>query len=104
MVRQKMNQCNDEQREEELSTMYKTLDKEVKKSARKDKRHFYETLAGEAEQAAGKRDLTTLYQITRLLSGKRSMQTKPIKDDDENLIRKGEKQRKQYRQTTSRSS
>ncbi|CAH8482691.1 unnamed protein product [Heterobilharzia americana] len=72
MVDQKINQCKDAQRQEELSTIYKTLDKEVKKSARKDKRHFYETLASEAEQATGRRDLTTLHQITRLLSRKRS--------------------------------
>ncbi|CAH8536319.1 unnamed protein product [Heterobilharzia americana] len=71
-VKQKINQCKNEQREEELSTTYKTLDKEVKKSAQKDKRHFYDTLASEAEQAAGRRDrdLTTLHQITRLLSGR----------------------------------
>ncbi|CAH8291638.1 unnamed protein product, partial [Heterobilharzia americana] len=96
MVKQKINQCKDAQRQEELSTMYKTLDKEVKKSARKDKRHFYETLASEAEQAAGKRDLTTLYQITRLLSGKRPTQMKPIKDEEGNLITKEEKQRKRW--------
>ncbi|CAH8626989.1 unnamed protein product [Heterobilharzia americana] len=96
MVKQKINQCKDAQRQEELSTMYKTLDKEVKKSARKDKRHFYETLASEAEQAAGRRDLTTLYKVTRSLSGKRSTQMKPIKDDEGNLITKEEKQRKRW--------
>ncbi|CAH8428937.1 unnamed protein product [Heterobilharzia americana] len=63
-------QCKDEQRNEELNTTYKTLDKEVKKSARKNNRHFYNTLASEAERAAGSRDtdLTTLHQITELLS------------------------------------
>ncbi|CAH8619556.1 unnamed protein product, partial [Heterobilharzia americana] len=96
MVKQKINQCKDERRKEELSTMYKTLDKEVKKGARKDKRHFHETLASEAEQVAGKRDVTTLYQITRLLSGKRSTQMNPIKDEERNLITKEEKQRKQW--------
>jgi hypothetical protein len=44
------------------------MNKEVKKSARTDKRVFYDTLATEAEQAAEKRDLTTLYKITRTLS------------------------------------
>ncbi|CAH8556828.1 unnamed protein product [Heterobilharzia americana] len=38
----------------------------------------------------------TLYQITRLLSGKRPTQMKPIKDEEGNLITKEEKQRKQW--------
>ncbi|CAH8441559.1 unnamed protein product [Heterobilharzia americana] len=37
----------------------KTFDKEVKKSMWKDKRHLHDTLASEAEQDTGKRELTT---------------------------------------------
>ncbi|VDQ09874.1 unnamed protein product, partial [Trichobilharzia regenti] len=45
-----MTECKDGQQKEKLSSMYTTLDKEVKKSARKDERQFYDTLATEAEQ------------------------------------------------------
>ena len=44
------------------------MNKKVKNSARKDKRLFYDALATEAEQAAGKRDLSTLYKVTRTLN------------------------------------
>nr|CAH8838906.1 unnamed protein product [Trichobilharzia regenti] len=96
MVREKMIQCKDGQEKETLSSTYKALDKEVKNSARKDKRRFYDNLATEAEKASDKRDLRTLYQITKSLSGKRSTQAKPIKDSQGNPITKEEKQIKQW--------
>uniref|UniRef100_A0AA85ILE8 Reverse transcriptase domain-containing protein n=1 Tax=Trichobilharzia regenti TaxID=157069 RepID=A0AA85ILE8_TRIRE len=96
MVKEKMIQCKDGQEKETMSSTYKALDKEVKKSARKDKRRFYDNLATEAEKAAGKRDLRTLYQITKSLSGKRPTQAKPIKDSQGNPITKEEKQIKQW--------
>uniref|UniRef100_A0AA85J9N5 Uncharacterized protein n=1 Tax=Trichobilharzia regenti TaxID=157069 RepID=A0AA85J9N5_TRIRE len=68
----------------------------VKKSAREDKRKYYETMANEAEQAAGKGDLATLYQTTRHLSGKSSTQIKPIKDDNGKSITKEVEQRKHW--------
>ncbi|XP_013401097.1 uncharacterized protein LOC106166982 [Lingula anatina] len=48
---------------------YKSKDKEVKKSARSDKRVFVEKLASEAEQAAAQGDMGTVYKITKQLSG-----------------------------------
>ena len=54
MVKQKMNRCKDEPQKEELSSKYASLNKEVKKSARKDKRQFHDILATEAEQADGR--------------------------------------------------
>ncbi|CAH8489661.1 unnamed protein product [Heterobilharzia americana] len=95
MVKQKMNQCKDAQLKKELGTTYRTLDKEVK-SARRDERHFYDTLVSEAEQAAGKRDLTTLYQMTRLLCGREEINTDETNDSDGNLVSKEEKQRKRW--------
>ncbi|CAH8596194.1 unnamed protein product [Heterobilharzia americana] len=82
-------QFKDEQRKEELSTAYKTLDREVKKSAWKDKRHLCDALVSKAKPAAGRRDLTTT------LSGKRSTQMKPMRDSARKLVTKKEKQRKQ---------
>ena len=39
---------------------YRTLDKEVKKSARQDKRRFVEDLGKEAQDAADRRDTRTV--------------------------------------------
>ncbi|CAH8479693.1 unnamed protein product [Heterobilharzia americana] len=78
MMVQKMNQCKDEQRREEVSTTYKTLGTEGKKSVRKEERCFcYDTPVSEAEQAAGKR----------------SRQMKPMEDSEGDLDTKEEKQR-----------
>nr|CAH8820473.1 unnamed protein product [Trichobilharzia regenti] len=86
MVKEKMIQCKDGQEKETLSSTYKALVKEVTNNARKDKRRFYDSLTTEAEKAAGKRDLRTLYQITKNLSGKKSTQVKSVKDSQGNPI------------------
>ena len=54
--------------------------KEVKRSARRDKRVFVEKLANEAETAAAKGDLNTVYKITKQLSGQNNTCNKPVKD------------------------
>ena len=41
------------------------MDHEVKKITKLDKRKFVERLAEEAEEAAGRRDLKTLYTIVK---------------------------------------
>ncbi|KAH3773150.1 hypothetical protein DPMN_174505 [Dreissena polymorpha] len=64
------------------------MNKEIKKSTSTDKRVFYDALATEAEQAAGKRDLSTLYKITRTLSTKKSNQNMPVKDSEGHTITK----------------
>ena len=46
---------------------YKGKDKEVKKSARNDKRSFVEGLAAEAKCAAGRGEQSTVYKTTKRL-------------------------------------
>ena len=55
-------------------------DKEVKRSARRDKRVFVEELANEAETAAAIGDLNTVYKITKQLSGRNNTCNKLVKD------------------------
>ena len=57
----------------------------MKRSARKDKRNFIETRAEEAEKAAKKGDLNTVYKITKELSGKAS-QVPPVKNKNGKLL------------------
>ena len=50
---------------------YTKKDKQVNTSARVDKRQCVERLATEAEAAAERKDMNTVYQITRTLRGDR---------------------------------
>ena len=51
----------------QLQTLYSALDKEVKKSARADRKAYIEKIAEEAEAAASKQDMGTLYKLTKSL-------------------------------------
>ena len=71
---------------EQVQTACKNKDKEVKRSARSDKRAFIDELAGEAEQAAARRDLSAVYKITDRLCGSNTNHSAPVKDKDGNNI------------------
>ena len=93
----KINSCNDTEEKRQLQTEYRDADKEVKKSTKKDKRDYQEGLATEAEEAAEKRDLSTLYKLTKTLSGKlNNTNNKPVKDANGNLISKEQEQRQRW--------
>ena len=72
--------------EKQLKDSYKAKDKEVKKSARRDKRTHLEEKASQAEQAADRGDLNMVYKITKELCNTNSHRTMPIKDKDGNTI------------------
>ena len=95
-VKQQIIHCQEAGEKQELRERYTILNREVKKSARKDKRLFYDALATEAQQAAENRDLSTLYKVTRTLSGKRSAQVRPVKDNAGNPIAKEPDQRRRW--------
>ena len=50
---------------ENLQKAYSEKDKEVKRSARKDKRAYIDKLADDEEKAASKGDLNTVYKISK---------------------------------------
>ena len=52
----------------EAHRLYTEANKEVKRSVKRDKKDFVERLAGQAEEAAGQRNLKELYDITRKLA------------------------------------
>ena len=55
--------------QQQVQKAYKGKDKEVKKSARNDKRSYVEGLAAEAESAAARGEMSTVYKITKRLCG-----------------------------------
>ena len=53
-----------------LRIEYTRLNKEVKKSARQDKRRFYEDITEQAQQATNGNNLSETYRLARKLTGK----------------------------------
>ena len=81
-----INQTQDQQQKQDLLAQYWETNKQVKNSVRQDKRNFSNELTEEAETAAGKRDMKRLYEITRLLSGKNKIQSRPVKNKNGEII------------------
>ena len=65
-----------------LSGEHTALNKEVKKSARRDRREHVECMTQDAEDAAGRGDMRELYQITKRLVGKKSTQPQHVLSKD----------------------
>lgn len=72
---------------ERAEMQYREKDRQVKTSARRDKRQYTEKLADEAEAAAERKDMKTVYMITKKLRGDRGQnQDLPLKASDGTLI------------------
>nr|KAG5685242.1 hypothetical protein BaRGS_035258 [Batillaria attramentaria] len=65
-----INHTDDQDHKRDLQAQYWDVNRQVKRSARNDKRNFINDLTEEAETAAGQRNMKRLYEITRTLSGK----------------------------------
>ena len=83
---------------ERIQEAYKEKDRQVKKSAKSDKRAFVEDMANKAEQAAAKGEMSTIYNITKKLSGKYTNQSAFVKDKDGNILRTEEEQAARWAQ------
>ena len=82
-AKEKMLNAKSSRQTERTQQEYKIRDREVKRSAGKDKRNFIKKLASEAEEAAEKRDFGTVYKITKLLCGNSTNHSIPVKDKRE---------------------
>ena len=69
-----------------LRTEYKEKSKEVKRSIRSDKRKWMDGIASEAEDAARKQHMRTLYGLTKVLCNERSKNSTTILDKSGNLV------------------
>ena len=72
--------------QQQVQKAYKGKDEEVKKSARNDKRAYVEGLAAEAESAAARGELITVYKITKRLCGNYTTHSAPVKGKDGSII------------------
>ena len=54
----------------------------MKKSCRRDKRHWIKSKGAEAQEAANRNDIKSMYRIVRELTNSRSISSVPIKNKD----------------------
>ena len=86
LAKQELSQAKTRQQKQRAAAKYSTLAKETKNKLRADKRAHINTIADEAEEAAGKGDLKTLYATTRLLSGRYSNPNRPVRDKEGKML------------------
>ena len=67
-TKEKINNTRSERLKEKHRSFYSELNKQVKRMTRADKKDYIEKLADEAEEAAGRNDLKTLYKINKQLN------------------------------------
>ena len=91
-TKKKINDTKSQRIKNQLQTRYSTLDKEVKRKTKADKRAFIEKLADEAETAAQMQNMATLYKITKALAGGFKNCDIPMKDGDGVVITSVEEQ------------
>ncbi|XP_073841391.1 uncharacterized protein [Musca autumnalis] len=87
-----------------LRAEYRAIAKAVKRSARADKRKYLESLADEAEKAAGSNNMRQLFQIIGRLGKQNFNQNKPIMDINGQLLTSTEQQTQRWKdhfETTS---
>lgn len=77
---------------------YKAVAKAVKRSARNDKRKFFENLASEAEVAAGANNMRELHLLIGRLSNQNINRNHAIKDADGQLLTNTDEQTRRWKQ------
>jgi len=97
-LRQQVNQAKTRLQKQHASTVYNEMAKEVKKSLRSDKRQYFNEIAEQAESAALKGDLKTLYSTTKQLSGRRNNPNRPVRDKKGKLLTSVEDQIARWRE------
>jgi uncharacterized protein with von Willebrand factor type A (vWA) domain len=80
ILKQQIIRESNGERKEVLDVQYRDMRQKIKKSAHRDKRKWSEYLVDKAEKEKEMNDSHTVYKITRMLSGKLSAKTRPIKD------------------------
>ena len=87
-----MNQAKARQQKQQASDRHSAFSKTVQKELRADKQMYFKTFADEAEKAASKGDLKTLYATTRILSGRHCNPNRPVRYKEGRLLSMAEDQ------------
>ena len=75
---------------------YTAVNREVKRSIKKDKRDYIDDLARQAETAAGQGNMKDLYLVTKKLTGKFQQTDKPVMDKNGNPLTTTNEQLKRW--------
>ena len=79
-IKEQINASRTEEEKRIAKEKYSNAHRDVKNSLKKDKNAYMEELAEKAEQVAANGHMRIVYQTTRVLSGKFSKPTVPVKD------------------------
>ena len=91
-----LNNCRTRAAKARAQEEYKAVDREVKRSIKKDKRDYIDDLARQAETAAGQGNLRDLYLVTKKLTGKFQQTDKPVMDKNGNPLTTTNEQLKRW--------
>ncbi|XP_073811689.1 uncharacterized protein [Musca autumnalis] len=81
-LKAEINKANSPNQKGEKLRQYNSEDKKVKRSARKDRRNWIQSLAEEAEKACQTGRLKDLYKITKQIAGNNKCSAKPLKNEN----------------------
>lgn len=93
-----INQCRDDEEKQCLRARYNEVHRQVKRSARSDRRKQVEQLAERAQVAAERGDSKDLYNITKQLSQKSFSESKPVRSKEGELLTNSEEQLKRWKE------
>ena len=85
-LKSRINNTKSSRIKQELQDQYRNTNKQVKRLIRRDKRAYLEELASAAEEAASHNQQGTVYKITNLICGRKSRNTKHIKNKEGQLL------------------
>ena len=80
----------------QLRTKYKEKNMEVKRSLKLDKTKWIQSIAFEAEEAAGRQQMKTLYALTKKLCNERPRNNAKVLDKEGRLLSKKEEVQKRW--------
>jgi len=82
-----VNMARTRNQRRDASRRHQELNREVKRSCRRNKRVYVESMAERAEEAGRRDDVKTLHEITRRLSGRFRSTCKPERNETGVLLR-----------------
>ena len=85
-INKKILNTRSERVKRKLRAEYVRKDKKVKKIIKVDKRKWIDNITGEAEKAARKQNMKTLYGLTKTLRNERPRQSTVVLDKNGNLV------------------
>ena len=97
-IKAAINQAKSRRIKERKQEEYRCMDKEVKYKTRNDKRQYVDQMASQAEEAAGRDHLGTLYLITKKLTRKSECSRSQIRNKEGEVITEEHKVLERWKQ------